>query len=92
MVWTLSSIGESVHPHGTRHLVFGHVAGTATVTGDHRTYTVAGEGRVLKHADRVVSDISTWGTMSKSGPDVADIGVPEFDDPLACGPFGVSGA
>lgn len=92
MTWTLSSTGESVYPHGTRHIVFDYVDGTLTDTGNYRTLTVAGEGRVLKKTGREVLDMATWERLSKSGPDVADIGVPELDNPLVCGLFGVDGA
>ena len=91
MTWTLSTTGASVHPHGTGHLVFDYVEGTITETGNFRTLTVAGEGRVLKYAGRSVLDLAT-GEMVKSGPDVADIGVPEVDNDLVCGLFGVAGA
>jgi hypothetical protein len=46
---------------------------------------------VLKYAGRSVLDLAT-GEMVKSGPDVADIGVPEVDNDLVCGLFGVAGA
>jgi hypothetical protein len=92
MTWTLSSTGASVHPHGTRHIVFDLIAGTITDTGNYRTLTIAGQGRVLKYAGRTVLDLATGHTLSKSGPDVADIGVPEFDNDLVCGLFGVDGA
>lgn len=92
MTWTLSSTGASVHPHGTRHVVFDLVAGTITDTGNYRTLTIAGQGRVLKYAGRTVLDLQTGQLLSKSGPDVADIGVPELDNNLVCGLFGVDGA
>ena len=46
MTWTLSTTGQSVYPHGTRHLVFDFADGTVTESGNFRTLTVAGEGRV----------------------------------------------
>jgi hypothetical protein len=91
MTWTLSTTGASVYPHGTRHLVFDFVEGTITETGNYRTLTVSGEGRVLKYAGRSVLDLAT-GAMAKSGPAVADIGIPEVDNDLVCGLFGVDGA
>lgn len=91
MTWTLSTTGASVYPHGTRHLMLDFIEGTITDTGNYRTLTVEGEGRVLKHAGRSVLDLAT-GEMTKSGPDVADIGIPEVDNDLVCGLFGVDGA
>lgn len=92
MTWTLDTTGESVYPHGTRHLVLDFVKGTFTETGNYRTLTVAGEGRVLKYAGRAVSLLDSEIPFWKSGPDIADIGVPEVDNDLVCGVFGLDGA
>jgi hypothetical protein len=35
--------------------------------------------------------MATGQTLAESGPDVADIGVPELDNDLVCGLFGVQG-
>jgi hypothetical protein len=91
MTWTLSTTGQSVYPHGTRHLVFDFADGTVTESGNYRTLTVAGEGRVLKYAGRSVLDLES-GEWWKKGPDVADIGDPSFDNDLVCSLFGIDGA
>lgn len=92
MTWTLSTTGESLYPHGTRHLVFDYVDGTFTESGTIRTLTVAGEGAVLKYAGHEVRDLGTFELISKAGPDLADIGDPDYDNDLVCGLFGQEGA
>lgn len=92
MTWTLSTTGESLYPHGTRHLVFDYVDGTFTESGTMRTLTVAGEGAVLKYAGHEVRDLWTFELISKAGPDLADIGDPAFDNDLVCALYGQDGA
>lgn len=86
MTWTLSTTGESVHPHGTRHIVFDFVNGTGTDTGNYRTLTIAGEGRVLKSAGRTISDLESEEILFKSGPNIVE------DNDLVCTLFDVEGA
>jgi hypothetical protein len=90
--WTYSTTGESVTPHGAQRISFDFVNGTVTETGNYRTLTVAGEGWQLKSAGRTVRDLATGEVISESGPKVSDIGVPEVDNDLVCGLFGVDGA
>ena len=86
MTWTLSTTGESVYPHGTRHIVLNFADGISTESGSYRTLTVAGEGAVLKWAGRTVEDLETEELISKVGPAVAE------SDDLVCGLFGLEGA
>jgi hypothetical protein len=86
MTWTLSTTGESVYPHGTRHIVLNFADGISTDSGNFRTLTATGEGAVLKWAGRTVEDLETEELISKVGPAVAE------SDDLVCGLFGLEGA
>lgn len=86
MTWTLSTTGESVYPHGTRHIVLDFANGIYTDSGNYRTLTVAGKGAVLKWAGRTVENLETEELISKVGPAVAE------SDDLVCALFGLEGA
>jgi|GEM_PF-2698574 len=92
MTWTLSSTGESLHPHGTRRLLFEFEKGTITDTGSYRKLTIAGEGAVLNYAGISIYDLATDATLYHKGPDVADGGDPSASNDLVCGLFGLDGA
>ena len=85
MTWTLSTTGESVSPHGTRHIVLDYVNGTFSDSGTYRTLTAPREGFVLKVAGRLVEDLETEELISKAGPSVAET------DELVCALFGLEG-
>lgn len=86
MTWTLSTTGESVYPHGTRHIVLDYAKGIYSDSGSYRTLTAAGQGVVLKVAGRIVEDVETEELISKVGPSVAE------SNDLVCAVFGQEGA
>lgn len=93
MTWTLSTTGESVHPHGTRRILIEFDKGTVTDSGNYRKLTIAGQGAVLNYAGFSIYDLATDEVLYHRGPDVADGGrdVAASND-LVCGLFGLDGA
>ncbi|MGR2753884.1 hypothetical protein [Agromyces arachidis] len=92
MTWTLSSTGESVHPHGTRRLLIEFAEGTVTDTGSYRNLTIAGEGAVLNYAGISVYDFATDEVLYHRGPAIADGEDVSASNDLVCGLFGLDGA